>query len=361
MLNKYANLLTHYCLNIQKGDKILVRSTPLAEPLLKELYSALLQAGAHVEFQLGFENKSKLFYEHASGDQLDHVSDFYSHAVQNFDGILNIMAPYDVNETKDSDSNKKRQLQLAMNDVKKTFLSRSAEGDLKWSLCVFPTESAAQECGMTLSEYESFVYNACFLDQEDPVQAWKDLGATQQRIVDHLNTTSFVEYQGPHIDISFSTKDRIWINSDGKRNMPSGEVFTSPVEDSVNGSATFTCPTIYDSQDVENISLTVKDGHIETWKAEIGQDVLDRVFATDGARYFGEVAIGTNSHIQRVTKNILFDEKIGGTIHMAVGSSYPETGGKNESTVHWDMITDMTSGRIKADGKTIYENGKFLI
>lgn len=361
MLNKYAHLLTHYCLNTQKGDAVLVRSTPLAAPLLQELYAELLKAGAHVEFQLGFENKSKLFYEHASGNQLDHVSDFYSHAVQHFDAVLTIMAPYDVNETRDSDSNKKRQVQLAMNTVKKTFLSRAAKGDLKWSLCVYPTESAAKECGMTLSEYETFVYNACFLDHENPMQAWKELGATQQRIVDYLNTASHIEYLGPNIDISFSTLGRTWINSDGKRNMPSGEVFTSPVEDSVNGKVTFTCPTIYDGQDVETITLVVKEGHIESWKAHIGQDVLDRVFAIEGARYFGEVAIGTNSHIQTATKNILFDEKIGGTIHMAVGSSYPETGGKNESTVHWDMITDMTSGQIKADGKTIYENGKFLI
>ncbi len=360
MLEKYAKLLAEYCLYVKKGERFLIRSTSLATPLLQPLYKEILLRGGFAEFQISFENQAKLFYDNADA-QLDHQPELYTHAISHFDGVLNIIAPFNLNETAGCSSDKKKRHQEAIKDVKKAFMTRSAEGKLKWSLCVFPTESAAKQCDMTLEEYQDFVFNACYLNQENPIDAWKELGAMQQGIVDYLNTCKKIHYKAPHVDISFLTEGRIWMNSDGKRNMPSGEVFTSPVENSVNGTITFTCPTIYGGQDVENITLTVKNGIIQTWKAEIGQDVLDRVFSIEGTRQFGEVAVGTNMNIQRVTKNILFDEKIGGTIHMAIGASYPETGGKNESSVHWDMITDMSQGEIFADGVLIYKNGRFTI
>jgi aminopeptidase len=171
-----------------------------------------------------------------------------------------------------------------------------------------------------------------------------------------------MRYISKDTDISFSTKDRIWINSDGRANMPSGEVFTGPVEDSVNGTIFFSYPGVYMGHEVENVRLWVKDGLVERWEATRGKDFLNYIFTIPGARRFGEAAIGTNYDISRITKNILFDEKIGGSIHMAIGQSYLHTGGNNESSVHWDMITDMTeAGEIWADGEKIYEKGKFLI
>lgn len=215
---------------------------------------------------------------------------------------------------------------------------------------------------MSLSEYEAFVFSACKLYSENPMEAWLQVRADQQRIVDHLNQCSTVRYVTEGTDISFSTKGRTWINSDGQNNMPSGEVFTSPVEDSVNGTVRFSYPGLYQGHEVEEVALSVKDGHIEKWEARRGKEFLDRIFQTPGARRFGEAAIGTNYDIQRMTKNILFDEKIGGTMHMAIGQSYLQCGGKNESSVHWDMITDMThGGEVWADGELIYQNGKFLI
>jgi aminopeptidase len=180
--------------------------------------------------------------------------------------------------------------------------------------------------------------------------------------VDHLNQCREVRYCHPDFDIRFSCAGRTWINSDGRANMPSGEVFTSPVEDSVNGSIRFSFPAIQLGRVVEGIRLEVKNGEIVHWQAEQGGDVLDEVFSMPGARYFGEAAIGTNRNIQQVTRNILFDEKIGGSVHMAIGQSYYQCGGKNKSDVHWDMITDMKQGgEIFADGKLIYRNGDFLI
>jgi len=215
---------------------------------------------------------------------------------------------------------------------------------------------------MSLSDYEQFVFGACKLFSADPMAAWLNVRASQQRIVDHLNRCSMVRYLGNGTDISFSTQGRIWMNSDGQTNMPSGEVYTSPVEDSVNGTVHFSYPCLYQGNEVEGVTLWVKDGFIERWEARRGKDFLDLIFEMPGTRRFGEAAIGTNYDINRMTKNILFDEKIGGTIHMAIGQSYLQTGGKNESPVHWDMITDMTQGgEIWADGEKIYQDGKFLI
>jgi aminopeptidase len=228
-------------------------------------------------------------------------------------------------------------------------------------LCQYPTLASAKAADMTLEEYADFVFKACRLDEADPVAAWLDVRKNQQGIVDKLNTCDIIRYRNERTDIRFSVKGRTWINSDGRANMPSGEVFTGPVEDSVNGIVHFDYPSVYSGFDVQGITLTVKDGLITEWDAEVGKEVLDQVFAIDGARYFGEVAIGTNYKIRQATRNILFDEKIGGTIHMAVGQSYLQSGGKNKSAIHWDMIADMKQGgEIVADGEVIYRDGHFV-
>ena len=351
----------NYCLYLSKGERVLVRSTTLAEPLLPFIYAEILKVGAIPEFQLSFKGQKKAFYHHANEQQLSSPSVFYSHAIHHFDAVLTIDAPHNLHDTKDIPSSLKKMHQEALAEVKKTFMSRSAKKELKWALCMFPTQALADETGMSLEEYQRFVFDACYLYSTNPEAEWKALGARQQRYVDLLNTKTQFQFIGPKTNISFSTKGRIWINSDGKRNMPSGEVFTSPVEESVNGTIFFSYPSSHLGQDVENVTFTVENGIITKWHAEIGQDVLDNVFSIPGSRMFGEAAIGTNTQIQKATKNILFDEKIGGSIHMAVGASYPETGGKNESSVHWDLITDMKDGgKILADGECIYENGVFV-
>ena len=362
MLNKYAKLLVHYCINPKPKQKVLISTTTLAEPLLKEVYKELLIKGCYVETVITFEEKEKLFYDHASTHQLQHVPIFNEKAIKEFDALIRIVAPHNLKETASVPSDKKKTVQEAMAPIRKEYMQRSAKKELKWVLCVYPTQSAAQEANMSLTEYEEFVYTSCMLDQKDPIKAWKDLSAGQQGVVDVLNKADTVRYVGDKTDLTFRTKGRLWINSDGHYNMPSGEVFTGPIEESVNGQVYFTYPTVYEGCDVQGVTLDIKDGVIQTWHAEIGQAVLDRVFSIKGAKMFGEVAIGTNYAIQRPTKSILFDEKIGGSIHMAVGASYPETGGKNESAVHWDMIKDMrVGGKIFVDDRLIYENGKFLI
>jgi aminopeptidase len=281
--------------------------------------------------------------------------------MEHFDYFLAIRAPYDLHEDLPASPEQKKRRAAAGAKANQFYFKRTADLSLVRSLCQYPTQAAAEVAGMSIEEYATFVFNACRLDEDDPVAAWLEVRQEQQGIVDFLNTCDIIQYKNEKTDIQFSVKGRTWINSDGRANMPSGEVFTGPVEDSVEGVVHFDYPSVYAGHDVQGITLTVEKGQIVKWEAEEGQKVLDQVFAIDGARYFGEVAVGTNYRIQRPTRNILFDEKIGGSIHMAVGQSYLQSGGKNISAIHWDMISDMRNGgEILADGKLIYKDGKFL-
>ena len=242
-------------------------------------------------------------------------------------------------------------------------LKRSAEGDLNWVIADFPTNALAQEANMSLDEYTEFLIKACYLHLDNPIEKWKEINAFQQKIADFLNTKSKIRLVGEKTDITFNVAGRTWKSCAGECNFPDGEVYTSPIEDSANGQIYFDFPQIYRGNEAQKVLLTLKDGKVIEAKAEKGEEFLNDMLNMDeGARFVGEIAIGTNDMVQDVTGNILFDEKIGGSIHMAVGASYPDTGGKNVSGLHWDLIKNMKNGgQIYADDELIYENGKFLI
>jgi aminopeptidase len=359
---KYAKLLVHYSLSLKKNDKLLIISSYLAEDMLKEVYREALATGAYPEFNIGLNGTEKIFYDTASDDQLKYDSPTLKYAVENYEALLIIRAPFNLKELENVDPAKKQIVSLGRGYINKTILTRSAEGKLAWNLCVFPTDAAAQECGMSKSEYEEFVSSACFLNEADPIAKWQQFNNNQRRITDYLANKNIVRYVGKDIDISFSTQGRTWISAAGTRNMPCGEVFTSPVEDSVNGKVRFSSPGFYLGQEIEDISLEVKDGLVVKWDAKKGISLLDKIMEIPNARRFGEAAVGTNTGIKKFTKNMLFDEKLAGTIHMALGASIPETGGKNDSAIHWDMLADMNDGgEIYADGELVHKNGQFII
>ena len=362
ILQRYAHLLVHYCVELRPGERLHVQSTTLAEPLVREVYRAAIKAGGSVEVNLSFREQGAIFLQEAEGEQLDYVSPFRKHAMEEFEAYIYIRAPFNNADGRDADPEKRKRASRANAGVSETYFRRTANRDLKRNLCQYPTQAAAQEAGMSLERYEQFVYSACRLYDDDPIQSWLSVRAEQQRIVDHLNGCSTIRYVNPRSDISYSTQGRTWINSDGQTNMPSGEVYTSPVEDSVNGRIHFDYPAVYNGHLVQGVTFEVVDGYIEHWEADQGHDFLTEILQMEGARRFGEAAIGTNYRITDFTRNILFDEKIGGTVHMAIGQSYLQCGGKNQSPVHWDMIADMTKdGSIYADDQKIYENGAFLI
>ena len=361
---KYAKLLVNYSLELKKGDKFYISSSYLAEDFLKEVYREALLAGAHPELDVGINGIGKMFYDTANDEQLAYVSPRAKYMVENYEAFLTVISPFNVKELENVDPSKKQTRSIARKDLRATHIKRAVgiERDMKWTACVFPTDAAAQECGMSKSEYEDFVCSACFLYENDPVAKWQELEKTQQAMIDYLSDKDNIHFLGKDIDISFSAKGRKWMNCAGKLNMPDGEIATSPVEDSVNGKIRFTYPGIHMGQEIEDISLEVKDGQVIKWDAKKGKELLDKIFEIPGARRFGEAAVGTNSGVNKFTKNMLFDEKMGGTIHMAIGAAIPLCGGKNESAVHWDMLANMTDGgEIYANEELIYKNGKFSI
>ena len=359
-LDRYAYLLVNYCVSLQPGERLFVNSTTLAEPLIDALQRETLKAGGHLEFSLTTRGQAAALRDYGSPKQFSYLPTLQRKAMDEFEAYLFVSAPFDLREPEPS-SELKQARRLAFKPMHDAYFARTADRRLKRSLCIYPTPALAEEAGMSLEEYGDFVFNACKLNEEDPRAAWLRVRERQQRVVDHLNSCTTFRYRNERTDITFTTRGRTWINSDGQTNMPSGEVYTSPEEDSVNGHIHFDYPAIRNGEEVRGVTLEVTDGEIQSWKAESGQEVLDETFSVEGTRRFGEAAIGTNYDIDRFTKQILFDEKIGGTVHMAVGQSYAQAGGKNSSSVHWDMIANMREGgQVLADGRVIYENGRFI-
>jgi aminopeptidase len=293
---------------------------------LQNIDKIFLQRGcwsrAEVEVELGFEGQEEFLLQYGNEKQLKRVNQNSIELIKNCDAYLLIRAPYMPLNLPESDPTKVKWRSEAQSEFSDIYFRRLGDGSMKRSLCQYPTEFGAKQADMSLEEYTNFILKSCYLDRELPAEHWKTLSNLQQKYVDYLNQCDQMSYEHRNWKINFRVGGRKWINSDGKSNMPSGEVFTSPHEDSVQGEIIFDYPSFMMGKDVKNVKLHVADGVISEWSAEQGQDVLDKVFAIEGARKFGEVAIGTNSNITRATRNILFDEKIGGTVHMAVGQSY---------------------------------------
>ena len=358
---RYAELLCDYCLELRRGDRLFVATTTLAVPLVRELHRAVLERGGHLETDLAWDGRARDFLRLADDAQLARIPTRQREAFEEFECYLAIRAPHNLRELADAPADRQALRAEATRELNRTYFRRTGTRELRRSLCQYPTQAAAQQAGMSLDAYRVFVFGACKLDAPDPRAAWLDLRRRQQAVTDRLNGAREVRYVNARSDLRFSVAGRTWINSDGQTNMPSGEVYTSPVEDSAVGHIHFDYPAVHKGHEVRGVTLWVEDGEVVRWDAEQGRDYLDTVFALPGARRFGEAAVGTNYGIDRFTGNILFDEKIGGTVHLAIGQSYRQCGGRNESSVHWDMIAGMREGgEIHLDGELVYRDGAFL-
>jgi aminopeptidase len=305
----------------------------------------------------------EFFYKEASDEQLTFVSPFSKFDYEKATVLLTLWGGFNTKNLTGIDPKRKSAAQKARLELTKIFMERTATGDMRWCGTMFPNQANAQEAEMSMEEYEDFVFKACFVDRPDPTAEWRRVEREQERIVLFLNAKKVIKVEGIDTDLTLTVAGRKWINCCGRMNMPDGEVFTGPIEDSAQGIVRFTYPAIYGGREVTDVRLTFKDGKVTQAKAEKGEDFLRAMIDTDdGAKRVGEFAMGTNYGIQRFTKDILFDEKIGGTIHLALGHSLAESGGVNESGIHWDMICDLKNGgRMWADGEKFYEDGKFLI
>ena len=362
-VKKLADLLVNYSIGVQPGDIVAVRGSSTGLPLIKEVHKAVIQAGGHAVPIWREPEFEEYLLRHGSSEQISYVEPTSTFPYVEADAFISISADTNTRHKSSVPAEVQSKRTEAKSDMVATYMERSAKGDLRWVGTMFPTAAYAQDAAMSLEEFEDFVYGACHADKDDPVAEWKALSAMQQKLVDYLAGKKDVRVQGPNVDLTLSIDGRTFVNSDGKRNMPSGEIYTGPVEDSVNGWIRYTFPAIHNGREVDGITLKFEDGKVVDATATKNEDYLLTVLDTDkGARYLGEFAIGTNMGIQRFTRSILYDEKIGGTMHMAVGASYPETGGLNKSAVHWDMICDMRDGgQIHIDDELFYDSGQFTV
>ena len=361
-IQKLAKVLVNYSLALQPGQQLSIRTNPLAQDLALAAYSEAIQAGAHVIPQISLPGFDEIYFKHASDEQLDFISPVRKMIVEKFDAQLVIGAEYNTRALSGVDPERLARFRKASAPLSKIFMDRSARQELHWCYTEFPTQASAQEADMGLQDYENFVYGAGLLDMPDPVAAWIEEGKRQKVLIDWLAGKDQVMIKGEYIDLQLSIKDRKFKEADGKFNFPDGEIFSGPVENSAYGWVRFSYPAIYDGQEVIDVELWFEAGKVVREKASKGKELLTSLLNTDpGARYLGEWGIGTNYGIQRFTKNMLFDEKIGGTIHFAVGASYPETGGLNESGLHWDMLCDMSKSEIIIDGEVFYRNGRPVV
>jgi len=339
----------------------MIKSTYLAEKLLVELAKEISMVGGVPVLDIEIQDFDNAWISNAGLEELQWVNPMTRYWNENFNGYLYIRAPYESKDSIEVPMDKRQLNRDAYKEIRQIYMNRTGDRTMKRNLCQFPTIHSAKEANMTIEEYERFVFDACNVLEEKPIETWQNFGKNQQKTVDYLNARSEIRYVGSNCDLTFSSKGRIWINSDGKTNMPSGEVYTAPEDNSMNGWVKFTLPSLYMGETVNDVELEIKNGYIETWNSSDNKEFLDKIFAIPGTRRFGEAAIGTNYKIQQITRNILFDEKIGGTIHLAIGDAYKQCNGINESSVHWDMITDMKDGEIYADGELCYKNGRFII
>ncbi len=358
---KHAELLASYCLDAQPGQRVQVSATTLALPLIEALHRELLARESRPVLRLEYPEQQDDFYRYASPELLDtlHAADLAD--MEHTDATLRILTPQSAVQG--------GQPERRTRHARTTAPLAQLRSQRRWSLTLYPTEAGAQAAGLSLGQYQNFVARAMFLDLPDPVGGWVAVRERQASLIERLRVADVVRIKGPETDLTLSVKGRTWANSDGKRNMPSGEVFTGPVEDSAEGHIYYGLPTSVGGRLVSGIRLEFRGGRVVAASAEVGQDVLLASLETDpGARFLGELGIGTNYGIQTPSRNILFDEKIGGTVHLALGRSYPETGGLNHSALHWDMICDLRgqnsggqdAGEIWLDGELFQSRGQFV-
>ncbi|MBV9280657.1 MAG: aminopeptidase [Chloroflexi bacterium] len=359
-VQRMAEVLVNYSIAVEAGDWVVIQSPLAGEPLAVECVRAVLKAGGHPTTLYSSEDGQRVILAEGSDEQLSFVPPFFTVLIERADATIAVLAPTNTRALSTLDPRRMALQQKSMEPLMDTFMRRSASGELRWTGGQFPTHAAAQDAGMSLREYEDFVYDAGLLNEPDPALAWKQLGERQARIIDWLKDRRMVHVTGPGTDLRVSVAGRTWENDDGHKNFPGGEVFTGPVEDSAQGVIQFTFPAYLAGREVSGVRLVFEAGRVVEATATGDEAFLHQMLDMDeGARRLGELAFGTNPGIQRFSKNTLFDEKIGGTLHMALGRSYPETGGRNVSALHWDMVYDLRDGaEVRVDDQLFSKNGE---
>jgi aminopeptidase len=358
-----AEILVRYSTNVQKGDVCVIQATTAAEPLVNAVFEEILRAGGHPVMNLSTDDQLASFFELADDEQLDWIAPPARWAAEEADVRIVLLSDTNPRALSQSDPKKQARAQKARKPLMEASMARAARGEHRWNVTLFPTQAYAAESGMSLARFEDFYYRACLVDDPDPVTAWQRQSDEVKRLTEWIQGGEEIHVQGPGTDIKLNTAGRIFIPCYGEHNMPDGEFFTGPHEDATEGVVSFSFPASYGGREVTGVKFRFEGGKVVDASAEQGEEFLLEMLDTDaGARVLGELGIGTNYGIATGTKEVLLDEKIGGTVHLAVGASYPESGGKNDSAVHWDLVCDLRQGgTITVDGQVLQRDGKFVV
>ena len=360
-LRRFAEVVVGYCGGVEPDDLVVLQGTMNVEPLIEQLYAAVLRAGGRPATRV-MPELGELLLTEGSEEQIQWLTPGEREDIEQTDVWIVVEAPSNTKELTAVDPERQALRQRARSSLRERYLERALNGDLRWVLTAFPTNAAAQDAEMSLAEYEEFVYGSALLDADDPVARWREFSGELRRVVEFLSPKQELRFVTEGTDITFAVGGRTWVAADGHENFPDGEVFTAPHDESTDGVIAFTYPAVFEGRQVDDVRLRFRGGEVVEATASRGEDFLQEMVALDdGARRVGELAFGLNDAVSVFTRNILFDEKIGGTMHLALGSAYPECGGTNRSALHWDMICDLRSGsEVYADGELVYRDGRFL-
>jgi len=361
-LEKLAKLVVEYSTGVKKGDRVYIRGEECSIPFITAVAGEVIKKGGIVHPIITVQEIAELKYKYGTDEQLKTPDRFFEILADEADVCITVLSKKNTRNLTNISPDKIKLNALANKDSRTKYMKRAGDGSLRWCITQFPVQGDAQEASMSLSEYEDFVYSSCHINEkDDPVETWNKIRKYQEKWCQYMNGKKRMRIVSKDTDIDVNIEGRTWENCCGLLNMPDGEIYTSPVESDINGHIRFSYPGIYNGKEIENIYMEVENGRVVKATADKGEKLLQTLLDTDeGSRFFGEVAIGTNYGIKKFTKNILFDEKIGGTVHMAIGSALPQAGGVNQSAIHWDMLCGMEYGKIYVDGELIYENGHLI-
>jgi aminopeptidase len=362
-IENLAKILVGYSTKVKEGETCVIEGVSAAEPLIGAVYEQVLDAGGNPVVSMSFEGQPATYFRHASDRQLEWISPLATWTAEQSDCRIAIGADTNTRQLSGVPPERQTKRQAATRALMEATMRRSAEGTHRWVYTIYPTNAYASDAEMSLREFEDFYFHACLADDGDPLGAWKRESEECRRLADWIQGHEEVRLTAPGTDLRLGIAERTFIPCDGEHNMPDGEFFTAPVEDSVEGEVAFHLPAMIGGREVSGVRLRFEAGKVVDASAERGEEFLIKLLDTDdGSRRLGELGIGTNYGIDRGTRDVLLDEKIGGTVHLAVGAAYPESGGLNQSAVHTDMVCDLRQGgRLEVDGELFQENGRFQV
>jgi len=360
--DRLAELVLDHSLRLRPGEVLRIDAAVVASPLVLPLHREAIKRGAHAYAALDLDGLKELLVEHGSDEQLEFVSPIELREMDAIDASITIWSEENTRSFSRVDTERRQRQLAAQRQVAIRRRDRIARGEHRWCGTLSPTEGHAQDADMSLREYEDFVFRACHVLDDDPVGHWRRVGEVLQARAEELGSVRELRILGEDTDLTVVVDGRTWRAAHGRQNVPDGEVYTSPVESGVNGTIRFGLPAVFNGGEIDDPRLRFEDGRVVAAEAAGGEAYLQSLLRLDeGASGVGEIAFGLNYEIDRFTRNILFDEKLGGTLHLALGMGFQDLGGLNRSALHLDLICDLRrEGEVYADGELVWRNGSFL-